>query len=370
MASYPTFDNRWFNSGVDSAKFDELFPGRSRAARTSTPTSPASPTGPSRASTTWARRSRSFVAYAGAGHGAAQRRTRSTTTRARTRCARSTPTLCAQGVRCVYRNSTCPHNGEPCKYGAVDVATSLAVSSDAFYYKLGEDFYLTPGTPLQDHVRQFGFGADTGIDLPFEFDGRIPTNELKAQLVADGVLDPRARSPRCTPGDLLQMAIGQGLMAASPLQLAVGYSAIANGGAVLVPQVVQAISSPRCPTASPASPTSSQATRRARRTTPEGRQIPMPAAVRDPIVGGHPAQRHRARRQRPVDDGRGAVRGRTTRRRRSRSPARPAPRRARATTRGTTRRRSPPSASIRRSRTRSCRTSRRPASARPVRHPS
>ena len=77
------------------------------------------------------------------------------------------------------------------------------MSSDAFFYKLGEEFYITPGTQLQDHVRLFGFGADTGIDLPFEFDGRVPTNELKAQLVEDGVLrperdaEPAARRPRC-----------------------------------------------------------------------------------------------------------------------------------------------------------------------------
>ena len=128
------------------------------------------------------------------------------------------------------------------------------MSSDAFYYKLGEDFYITPGTQLQDHVRQFGFGSDPGIDLPFAFDGRVPTNELKKQLVDDGVLDPQ-ETANLQPGDLLQMAIGQGLMAASPLQLAVGYAAFANGGNVLVPHVVRASSPRRHRTASPASST-------------------------------------------------------------------------------------------------------------------
>ena len=137
--------------------------------------------------------------------------------------------MCAQGVRCVFRNSTCPPVGEPCRYGTVNVTTALAVSSDTFFYKLGEEFYNTPGTQLQDNVRLFGFGADTGIDLPFEFDGRVPTNELKAQLVEDGVL-AEGETPNLQPGDLLQMAIGQGLMAATPLQLAVGYGAFANGG--------------------------------------------------------------------------------------------------------------------------------------------
>ena len=51
------------------------------------------------------------------------------------------------------------------------------------------------------------------------------------------------------------MAIGQGLLAATPLQMAVGYSAIANGGMVLTPQVVQAILEPEMPDGDPGSPT-------------------------------------------------------------------------------------------------------------------
>jgi penicillin-binding protein 2 len=283
MASYPTFDNRWFNSGVDSAKFDELFP---RQVEGGPPVDPDLSSLTNRAiqgQYNMGSAFKVFVAYAALATGLLS--PESTYYDEGTYTMRSiSPELCAQGVRCVYRNSTCPHNNKPCQYGSIDVSTSLAVSSDAFYYKLGEDFYLTPGTPLQDYVRQFGFGADTGIDLPFEFDGRVPSNELKAQLLADGVLDP-SEIPTLTPGDLLQMAIGQGLMAASPLQMAVGYSAIANGGMVLVPKVVQAILEPEVPDGDPGFADLSQAVVVAA-TTPEGRQIPMPAAARDPIMEG------------------------------------------------------------------------------------
>ena len=59
------------------------------------------------------------------------------------------------------------------------------------------------------------------------------------------------------PGDVLLLAIGQGLLAATPLQLAVGYSAFANGGTVVTPHVVQAILAPETPDSDdrPASPT-------------------------------------------------------------------------------------------------------------------
>ena len=64
------------------------------------------------------------------------------------------------------------------------------------------------------------------------------------------MLDPR-ETKNLQPGDLLQMAIGQGLMAASPLQLAVGYAAIANGGNVLTPHVVRAVFAPETPDGEP-----------------------------------------------------------------------------------------------------------------------
>jgi penicillin-binding protein 2 len=187
-------------------------------------------------------------------------------------------------VRCEFRNSTCPPAGKPCVYGTVNVTTALAVSSDAFFYKLGEEFYLTPGTQLQDHVRLFGFGADTGVDLPFEFDGRIPTNELKKDLLDRGVL-AEGETPNLQPGDLLQMSIGQGLMAATPIQLAVGYGALANGGWVVTPRVVQTIFAPETPDGEPGFADLTQA-EVIESVVPASRQIPMPPGLQEPIVTG------------------------------------------------------------------------------------
>ena len=112
-----------------------------------------------------------------------------------------------------------------------------------------------PGTNhelLQNEVRNFGFGAETGIDLPYEFDGRLPDHETKADLVESGVL-AEGEEPRVLLGDVINLAIGQGLLAATPIQLAVGYGAFANGGYVMQPRVVEAIYEPNTPT-SPTQP--------------------------------------------------------------------------------------------------------------------
>ena len=162
---------------------------------------------------------------------------------------------------------------------------ALAVSSDAFFYHLGEEFFLTPGEQLQDQLKLFGFGSKTGIDLPFEFGGRVPTNELKQQLVDKGVL-AKGEVPKMQPGDVLLLAIGQGLLAATPLQLAVGYSAFANGGTIVTPHVVQAILAPETPDSGiPGVADRRQATV-VQQITPAGRPIPMPPEVHDPIQNG------------------------------------------------------------------------------------
>jgi cell division protein FtsI/penicillin-binding protein 2 len=63
---------------------------------------------------------------------------------------------------------------------------------------------------------EFGFGADSGIDLQYEWDGRIPDDAVKKELVDKKVL-AKGEAPRLVTGDLVQVAIGQGLFA-TPLQ--------------------------------------------------------------------------------------------------------------------------------------------------------
>jgi penicillin-binding protein 2 len=133
-------------------------------------------------------------------------------------------------------------------YGSVDVETALAVSSDAFFYRIGELIMTTNDYEpvLQEEVRKFGFGSDPGIELPFAFDGTVPDAELKAEYAERGVISESEGSGYFT-GDNVQLAIGQGLLSASPLQLAMGYSTIANKGNVLRPEIIKAVYQPGVP---------------------------------------------------------------------------------------------------------------------------
>ncbi len=151
-------------------------------------------------------------------------------------------------VRCVYRNATCSGTGRPCVYGSVDVETALAVSSDAFFYRIGETIMTENDYQpiLQEEVRKFGFGSDPGIDLPYAFDGTVPDAELKAEYGELGVISESEAAGYFT-GDNVQLAIGQGLLSASPLQLAMGYSTIANKGYLMKPEIIKAVYEPGVP---------------------------------------------------------------------------------------------------------------------------
>jgi penicillin-binding protein 2 len=172
------------------------------------------------------------------------------------------PDVCASGVRCEFKNATNVRTGLSSRYGPVAVADALAVSSDAFFYRIGEKFWvadedaavLTPAlkgvSTLKNDLERFGFGQKSGVQLPFEWSGRIPDDAVKKDLVAKHVLS-KNEAPRLLVGDNVLVAIGQGLMAATPLQLANAYSTLANGGLLRTPSVVKKIFEPLVPDLSP-----------------------------------------------------------------------------------------------------------------------
>jgi penicillin-binding protein 2 len=109
-------------------------------------------------------------------------------------------------------------------------------SCDTVFYEIGYDFYKQGDEKLQSFSREFGFGQSTGIDLPGELDGRVPDAEWKSDFNEN-----YPEYQKWLPGDTVNMAIGQGDLLVSPLQLASAYGGIANGGQVLRPHVLKEV---------------------------------------------------------------------------------------------------------------------------------
>ncbi len=251
MASYPTFDNRWFEADLTGAKFREIFPS------TKPDGSPIDPDesilvnravqGRYNLGSTF----KPFTAYAALNTGLITPEDTYVDTGYydiysvnQDRCARGL-------IRCTFKNALCG-TGAPCVYGEVDVEAALAVSSDAFFYKLGEDLLVqNEGEPVfQEEVEAFGFGADTGIELPFEYDGTVPDQELKRLYAERGVIS-EDEGRGFYVGDSIQMSIGQGLLSATPLQLNQGYSVLVNGGLVIQPTLISTVFEPGTPDGRP-----------------------------------------------------------------------------------------------------------------------
>jgi len=242
MASYPNFDNRWFNAGISSDKFAELFP---------TTKDPDQSILVNRAISgryNLGSAFKPFVAFAALNSGQLAGGTNYTLKDEGTYKLESIPKeRCQLNVKCIFKNAVCG-NGAPCKYGRINVVSALAVSSDVFFYKIGEQIFTQRGNRpvLEDQVRLFGFGSPTEIDLPYEFIGTIPSKALKQRLAASGAI-AKDEGKGFYVGDNVQFSIGQGLLSATPLQLAVAYGALANGGLVMRPRVVHAILAPGTP---------------------------------------------------------------------------------------------------------------------------
>jgi len=137
-------------------------------------------------------------------------------------------------------------NAEKKPNGAVDMRQSLKVSSDVYYYLLGQTMDARKGQVLQRWAKQLGFGRETGVDLPSEAKGVVPDRAWRKRVAEEelrcrkrrkvascGISDMRGWNT----GDNVNLAIGQGDLQATPLQLAVAYSTIATGGRVPTPHL-------------------------------------------------------------------------------------------------------------------------------------
>ena len=141
----------------------------------------------------------------------------------------------------------------------INLTDALERSCDTYFYRLGDKIFRESGKqghPLQDWAAKFGFGSRTGIDIVGEDPGLLPTPDWKTKFYKDNFADQSKPSydanwlfdSSWNAADEINLSIGQGNLNVTPLQLAVGYAAIANGGTVVTPHVVTAIQAPNEPT--------------------------------------------------------------------------------------------------------------------------
>jgi penicillin-binding protein 2 len=116
-------------------------------------------------------------------------------------------------------------------HGVLSLVPALTVSSDVFFYQLGRDMN-EKGMPLQLWAHRLGIGRKTGIDLPYEAAGRLPTPHWR-----NTWFKKKLTERPWSVGDNINLSVGQGDLLASPLQMAVAYAAVANGGRVLRPRL-------------------------------------------------------------------------------------------------------------------------------------
>lgn len=109
--------------------------------------------------------------------------------------------------------------------GSVNLVKALKRSNDTYFYHLAQ---LTGEKVLQDTARKLGFGKKVGIDIPGEVLGLVPDNEWKLNKTGEVWF----------PGDTLHMAIGQGFVLTTPIQVNNLVSFIASGGKVITPHVI------------------------------------------------------------------------------------------------------------------------------------
>ena len=139
------------------------------------------------------------------------------------------------------------HNWSTLDYGYMSLSQALTISCDTVFYQLGYQFWRaywrSPGRAnelMQRDLAAMGFGRRTGIDLPGEQAGLVPTADYVKRVFKSNP-SVYGKFYGWLPGDAVNLSIGQGFLQVTPLQLATAYAAIANGGALMRPHVVDRI---------------------------------------------------------------------------------------------------------------------------------
>lgn len=138
------------------------------------------------------------------------------------------------------------HNDNGAAYGYITLPTAITVSSDNFFNTIGLKLWYGRSTygvdALQKVAQEYGFGSESGIGLPDELPGKVPTPQ---SYLKDHQQDPAVfQQSQWYPGNSDQLAIGQDELLVTPVQLANAYATFANGGTFYTPQLVQDVETP------------------------------------------------------------------------------------------------------------------------------
>jgi penicillin-binding protein 2 len=147
------------------------------------------------------------------------------------------PTETLGNGQCIHVSTEQFCNSGKADYGPLGLVEALKVSSDTYFFEDGE-LANSHGNVIQDMAHKLGVGEQTGIDLPSEITGVIPDRAWRArQNAAELACEKRTHRSSCgyvaevrpwSVGDNMQLAVGQGDLLTSPLQMAVAYSTLAN----------------------------------------------------------------------------------------------------------------------------------------------
>ena len=126
-------------------------------------------------------------------------------------------------------------------HGTIDLVTALTASCNVTFFQVGYDLSFIERDALANYAREFGLGAPTGLgrvpdgdwDPLGEAGGLVPSDAWKRQVYGDG----------WSTGDTVNLAIGQGFLLVTPLQMARMIAAVANGGTLYRPQIVSKVAS-------------------------------------------------------------------------------------------------------------------------------
>ena len=124
-------------------------------------------------------------------------------------------------------------------HGSIDIRGAIKKSCNSFFYQAGYGLFMKLNNMeelLQKYARIFGFGSLTGIDLPYEDKGLVADKEWKKDYFKD-----QPGYSTWFPGDTVNMAIGQGDLLVTPLQMAQAFSILANRGIQYAPYIVKEI---------------------------------------------------------------------------------------------------------------------------------